>query len=965
MPSIDLSVVSRNSQLGHVLPNNSPSIQLSPTQIDMLRRSTARSGSSLSRRKSAASVRSAVQELEYITPADAIRDAHVAATVSFERARDRTRASVIPYPRHSFDDNVPDTAGRPRAELHHRRSVRFVQPVVGSRSSVSSRACDTRDYPGRSRPLNDLHVSESQLLSYAQPLCYGPGAQGREDAYARALQASDDCYTPEDDIGSAPSSYRRLRKCKSMFAPQATFKADLRADCRFSSHQGFRAHTLRTATPDNKENRRPSRRSDHLRTPKSMSFLKSLPDRPVRKLSQQENDAAVEMARDMFKKTVVQQQRLKSYPSRLFRSKKRSILSSETGTSIPSSSNSTVPLSLSSSNFSISKGNVSAKVRKVSSNLKSRLKKLLHINTKDCSESSLSGSSAPMECNSTSLEPTGDQGPKNRILPFDGGLQGSTDYTLNSVASRLPSFREVPSSLKSRQCSWESLHSDQRSTEDGYINGSWTNPGLNLAPGAPSWEWEHHRLSVIKEFGNHLSSPDHRNPARVSGNQSHPGIDDVAASTTSLSASGPIVSSERVYSALMRHQREKTAHTMEGSAAVIDPLPANCQTAPEPLNCSPMTIRCVKPEDDVFVDKFRSGSRPGSRNPTSRGSRTSSAGSVVRKPLPSSSRVQAIPGPVSTPHDHLFRTGSPYRRSLQEAIRAVDYKAPNTPGASYMLSMPDINLPPRCPSAPESAAENGLDYTSSVYSSATASPRSSLVGSTGKRAPSPYPAFGRAAGVRHEACFRSSLLADSTASDVSSVEWKSWLSSKVEKLEDPGWGRASSGNATSKAMAPAKSCGHVRQGAEINSSDTGSPACSPDQNTAHDSPQRFYAWQDAESKSVPHHNPDASEDKPPNHEIRVGILESVRPPESPPPPIPTKSSLRSGPSLPCIQTPSSRIKSRLPKSTPRPSSFLDSASPGLKRRPGVRLARKARAGLKHGTALSCIGDGTSQNSYRV
>src|SRR5690606_25959055 len=100
--------------------------------------------------------------------------------------------------------------------------------------------------------------------------------------------------------------------------------------------------------------------------------------------------------------------------------------------------------------------------------------------------------------------------------------------------------------------------------------------------------------------------------------------------------------------------------------------------------------------------------------------------------------------------DHLFRTGSPYRRSLQEAIRAVDHQAPNTPGASYMLSTPDFSLPPRCPSAPESAVDNGLDYTSSVYSSTTVSPRDSLPGSVGKREPSPYPAFGKAADVTHE-----------------------------------------------------------------------------------------------------------------------------------------------------------------------------------------------------------------------
>lgn len=927
----------------------------------MLRRSTSRSGSSLSHSKSTTSVRSAVQDLEHISPADAIRDAHVAATVSFTRARDRTRASIMSHPRYSFDGHVPDTVARPRAELHHRRSVRFVKPVIGSRNSVSSQPSNARGYPETYLPLNDLHGSENQRLSHASSLCYGPGVHGREDAYSRALQATDDYCTPEDNIGSAPSSYRRLRKSKSMFTPSASSKADIRSDCRFSSHQGFRAHTLRPAISDDKENQRPS--PYQLRAPKSMSFLKSRPDIPVRKFVRQENDAAVEMARDMFKKTAQQQERLKSYPSRFFRSKRRSGLSSESNASMRSSSNTTVPLSLSSSSLSISKSTVSAKVRKVSNNLKSRLKRFLHINNKGSGESPLSGSTDPARRNSTSLEAPGDRVSDNHVLPFDGGIQGPTAYAINSVSSRLPSFREVPGSLKSRQCSWESLQSDQRSTVDGY-SGNWANPGLDMAPIAASLDWEHHRLSVIKEHGNHLLSPGRGNAAPFPAGPPYSDINNHAASSMVLASAGPVVSGERIYSALMRHQREKTVYTMEDSAAATDFLTTNPQDASEPPNRSPLTIRCVKPEDDVFVNGFRTSAQTGSLNSTLRGSRTSSTGSIIRKPLPSSSHLSA-PGQGPSPHNHLFRTGSPYRRSLQEAIRAVDYTAPDTPGASYMLSMPEINLPPRCPSAPESVADNGLDYTSSVYSSATASPQDSLVDSTGRRAPRPYSAFVGAASLAYEANHQPTLLPNMMTSDASPVEWKSGLFSKVERIEDPVLGGASPATLGTNGLASSRPPGHVRQGAEIESSDAGSPSCSLDQNTAQNSPQFPCPSGDASTKSASKKNPDPNENEPPGAEGPEEIHESVQKPSSPPPPIPTKSGLRSAPSLPCIRTPSNRIKGRLPKSTPRPSSFLDSASQGLKRRSGIRLARKARAGLKHNTTLSCTGDGTGRDRATV
>ncbi|SPN99856.1 uncharacterized protein DNG_02708 [Cephalotrichum gorgonifer] len=572
----------------------------------MLRRSTSRSGSTLSRSKSAASVRSAVQDLEHISPADAIRDAHVAATISFSRAMDRAKGSLtLPDAKYSLDDNLQPAAAGPRSDLHHRRSVRFIRPVVGSRSSVSSQGSYSRgDQTRTTLPLNVLRSSENRFLSRASSLCDVVGAQEREDAYFRALQASDDYCTPEDNICSAPSSYRRLRKSRSMFTPAVASLsiADHCSDYRFSGHQGFRSYTLRPDVSNDKENQRPLRTSHQLKTPKSMSFLRSRPDLPVRKFIQQENDAAVEMARDIFRKTAQQQERLKSYPSRFFRSRsKPSDMSSEArGSSMRSSSNTTIPLSLTSSSLSISRGSVRAKVRKVSSSLKTRLKKILNLNNKDCvDEDSIPGDVGGMCRTSTSFEAPWDRdAERSPILPCDGQTKGSTDYTINNVASRLPSFREVPGSLKSRQCSLESLQSDHRSVV-GHRGSIRTNPLFEAVPGFDAREWEHHRLSVIKECSNHPSPPNYNKAASTL--ESPPYLDDRASTSgmALLPKPVPAVSGERVYSALMKRQREKDAFGTEASTGIMPSLPTDTQHTDEPDRYSPLTIRV---EDSAVVE---------------------------------------------------------------------------------------------------------------------------------------------------------------------------------------------------------------------------------------------------------------------------------------------------------------------------------------------------------------------------
>lgn len=910
----------------------------------MLRRSTSRSGSSLSRSKSTASMRSAVLDLEHISPADAIRDAHVAATVSFARARNRTRPSTVSHPRHTFSGNVQVRDGS-GTELHHRRSVRFVRPVVASRGSASSRASETRGQTARTAlPLNDLPShAENRLLSRAPPLYNAPGAQGREDAYFRALRASDDCCTPEDNICSAPSSYRRLRKSKSLFTPSTASLVDRRSDCRFPSHQGFRAYTLRNDISSGKENQRPLRDSYHLSTPKSMSFLRSRPDIPVRKFIQHENDAAVEMARDMFRKTAQQQERLNSYPSRFFRSKsKLSQMSSEARRSMRSCSSSTNTNRFSLGNSTLStRSSVRSKVRIASSSLKTKLKRLLHINNKDGSESLLTDSTGGVD-RSASVSASHNQEPEHHTSHDDSQTKKSADYLISNVSSRLPSFREVPGSLKSRQCSLESMNSDNRSSTSGRRSSSWSNPGFETTPGVDARDWDNHRLSVIKEHGNHLSPPDHRNTLPSANGALYPRGNSGNAGL-GLLAPKPAISGERLYSALMRHQREKGSLPDEGPIREDSPLTVNTDDSARLESRSPLTIRFVKPEDDVFVDRVSLSPPPESRHSTLIGSRSSSTGSIVRKPVPPPSNPQATPGPgppvLASPHNHLFRTGSPYRRSLQEVMKGTNGAGAETPGVNYMLSTSDVHLPARCPSTQGST---GVRYSSSVYSSSTEFPEEPLLNTASKGAtPSRYSSLGSIAMIPKDVPHWSQS-AELKPPEVGSSEWKTWLASKIAKLEDPG-----------RARSPAwpTSPGHVRQGAEVDSSDTASPACSPNELTKGSVPQIICVPVDR--KGISARSLDTSENTPPTYEIRDGKNLSTEDPTSLAPPIPTRSNLRSAPSLPCVRTPSNHVKDRQPRAIPRPKSYLDLPGPGLKRRPGIRLARKERR-LRPSSTVSCL-----------
>jgi hypothetical protein len=277
----------------------------------MLRRRSLKSKSDLNRRKSTSSVHGVV--LEHLDPALAQRDAHIAACEAYTRAQSRTSADMSLFPptpesspRRRRSERSGDSQDKPRApcqgedgdqDLRRRQSVRFMGPCSvqargrrgrEARSSQNSKNMDLDFANGQEG--GQIEISKSYILGLndTDPDIQAPSPPRRTPPpvplpriatdYLAALDAQDEYYTPEDDIASAPSSYRRLHKSKLIF----------------TDHQGFRrSHERPIPSFKGKSPRpRPALASDSrrlfrsdpneskishdipsLRAPKSMSFL--------------------------------------------------------------------------------------------------------------------------------------------------------------------------------------------------------------------------------------------------------------------------------------------------------------------------------------------------------------------------------------------------------------------------------------------------------------------------------------------------------------------------------------------------------------------------------------------------------------------------------------------------------------------------------------------------------------------
>ena len=223
------------------------------------------------------------------------QQALAAANLAFERASDRATAKQGPHEqdRRSTENND----GEPK--LEKRQSVRFTGVTA---IPLRNRSITRREAPGY-RTDNHPYESQSDVQSHDIEL------SGNDRASAALVQQVGEFG--ESDNASVPSSYRKLRKAKSMFspgkAPSAVFSDGVACNRRHFHHQSLQSsHAYRESL---------SLADPPLR--KSYSFLRGVTERLSTGSRQDEaNDAAVQLARDQYLRQL-EQQRMKEQPSLL------------------------------------------------------------------------------------------------------------------------------------------------------------------------------------------------------------------------------------------------------------------------------------------------------------------------------------------------------------------------------------------------------------------------------------------------------------------------------------------------------------------------------------------------------------------------------------------------------------------------------------------------------------------------
>ncbi|KAK3365216.1 hypothetical protein B0T24DRAFT_536948 [Lasiosphaeria ovina] len=890
------------------------------------RRHSTKSKSDIKRRKSTSSVHSV--HLEHIDPVVAHRDAQAAACQAYSRAQDREKADMSLFPptpdssprrlQTSMNGLGEDDAGTPchgresSQTLRRRQSVRFIGPCsverrTGRGSGVYSERSSWDPDPQRVRLQEnfDTNSSRSYVLGDdggdfgirqrgepSQPHRKPPPVplSGFAAEYLDSLLGGDQQYTPEDDIASAPSSYRRLRRSRSMFASEG-HGARRSQDGSFSfldaqppsDSQSPTSKTRRILRFDS-EGKKHSPPSPLLRAPKSMSFLRSRNIRSRTSTSRDGHSAGHPLAgppllpeEELQTGGRVTPQHVNRLPG-FFGSRSRR---NEPG----------IPKSLRCSNSVEDSGAPAAtpttpptkdegfktKARKVSKSLKTKLKIFFSLSKSEDEPPSLPDQHIDAQ-RTHATERCGS------LLSSDAGHETCSvgDWgSIQRVPAKMPSLQTVPANLlHSNRGSVESLRSErERKVSDDKSLTSWTNSGPSTLTSQQQqqWrEWERQRLSIITENGTHAPSPSF--PRKALGTQLFQQHDN----NTGKPASGPTVDSQRIYSALIKRSNavnkqlsdtldQKSQPHADGSHCLR--ATASSESLGKPPSNTPKTIRCVVSHQNFHasdpaitptrgpnpyklpdhrggqIGRFRTGSpvAPSSRRfglePAKREVKGLCAAFRAARPRSASNCTassaktagdnngETPSTALSPPHDelrafqdrssaffgsptsHLFRTTSPFRRALRKSIeeeeRIIEPRQNPSDAHSSDCDTQVRGTGQHQNTDSEPANNMDMDYSESVYSS------------DGQDAAETRPNLGPLTTVRDANTPGGIRLTYQPAgyradSSVSSIDWKTWLSANVAKMEQsPMASGRSEVEFALPTMPKSFISGHVREPAQI------------------------------------------------------------------------------------------------------------------------------------------------------
>ncbi|KAH9888751.1 hypothetical protein F4778DRAFT_407697 [Xylariomycetidae sp. FL2044] len=920
-----------------------------------MRRRNSTLSHGLDRRKSNASVKSV--QLEHILPTTAEQDAQVAAARAFAWARERSRLAERsaldnpqwPPPRYveSYKNgSQTDSPSRKSNDtsIHRRQSVRFERPRT-SQTSNDTRASTSSPMathnPGATVKLNITGRGvEQRSANSASAAGMVSAAKGVAGDYINALITGEEYYNPEDDIVFAPSSFRRIRKSRSMFTTsEGSNSSHLYNGTQppiVPHHTAESSTTLRTD-----ENQPPP----GLKAPKSMSFLRGRRGHSSLH-SERCGDTSISFQGNVCGDSLNNKGApLKTRPSTIFRSK-TTCSDRAFRKTMRDSSNST-----NNSNGKLPKdGSLRDKARKVSQTFKYKLKNLFNLSKSDSDESIFPAQHVDSHkshgATSIALEDNAND-EFGYILADEGAL--------SQVTSGVPSLHAVPSyqQLKSRKGSVESLKSERQSSDEKSRVTSWAESETNTLNtlGSRRGEWEPQRLSVIKENGTHTASSSARRPM-IDGYFDPPSSNGLSLPPVILPPP-PTVDSQRIYSALMKRLDETTKKTHEDSIqrkksfddfakSGTVPVRTSSKSSRARGSDSPITIRQVPPDTGSETGSIRTihrrpvaqgGYRPQTGEyeqvfpeaaftssvsaPTVNRSQGQPAGGgllsvprIEEREIPAralSSRSSAFFG---SPTSHLFRTQSPYRRALRETINTAEKEA--------LLKSPEFNpwirslssLPIRRPSICESEMDQKMNYTESIYSANTDDPVniSNNTSSMVEDFPRPPSAHGDATIFLDPPAYQPRTPIPPRhriSSSSSSTEWKTWLSAKVSKLEESSIQPDTCG--LGDTLSAPRLSGHVRENAQINDEDEdneqqesfqSSKSSSPFVLSVHDTPVNSDDQQPSQQKTLTPSTSASVEDKP----VDVS-MPSCSPSPPFPPPLPPKSSMRLQPPVGGIDPP--------------------------------------------------------------
>ncbi|KAK4453457.1 hypothetical protein QBC34DRAFT_206727 [Podospora aff. communis PSN243] len=879
----------------------------------MRRRHSLKSKSDLIRRKSTSSVHSV--HLEHINPALAERDAHIAAFEAFTRAQGRATANMPLFP------PTPDSSPRhrqtdrdiPRHDangdgLRRRQSVRFVGPFsvqgrTGPTADASTKrnSTDIHGTPSKPEDGDDTGSSHSSVLGLeevsapalpprrppprpqrAPPSIALPGISTR---YIDALAAEDEYYHPEDDIASMPSSYRRLRRSRSLLTAEEQRKRGgqdsparlrhIKTPVRGPSPSSTNPRALH---PLSKEVASP-RATPPLRAPKSMSFLRNRRILPGSRTSRESNRHQLDLDGPNPDEHGEQTTLMAARSTPQLGGKASSIFGSRTRRADPP-----MRKSLRSGNTTDHSENndpdtllgrddgFKNRARKASRTLKTKLKSLFSMSRSEDSPPTIPAQHIESQRTHVSED-------LRSMLESEIGQLHGTDWgSFHQVPSRVPALQTVPANIiRSNRGSLESLKSErERKVSDDRSLTSWTHSGPSTLTSQQQqqWrEWEAQRLSVIRENGTHAPSPSMRRPVlgtQLFQNHSHSLVDPIVPHHST--------DSQRIYSALMKRiqviqeknediveQRKrnfdfKDSDTDCGTPYGLSGVGVSCDT---PKAVEYRTAQPIRPPRDPSATPTRSsgnasyggeqqdglgrrpqdcsisqdhqacstefckGSTQSSTDPGNAGGFEveSSLISVPRtaSPDPFTSRpgertapaqeLKAFSGRGSaffgSPSSHLFRTKSPYRRALRQSIHEDNAKRHEGLGLQQQSEVvAQLRVAMNCDNFSDDYRNDG-SYSESMYSTDDRDVAEVAIG-PGQHFPIED---SRGNGDSPPTYHPAGCHVDSSSS---SLDWKTWLSANMAKLESspPYPAKPSDIKFALPTMPKGFSGGHVREKAQ-------------------------------------------------------------------------------------------------------------------------------------------------------